>query len=299
MQKIWAKMPYRSFLFAGSEAKDFLQGQLTQDVKAVNADKCLYAAYCNPKGRMFASFLLTTCDSESILLRLHEEQAEAVMKRLKMFVLRAKVTITEQDFTIIGMNSAMAEALCDLEGIPVPTAFTTANHAKWKLCALGNDFFELILFDEDYLTVILERIDALESEETIQALRLKGGHFNVLAETNEVILPQQTPLEAWGISYTKGCYVGQETIARNKYLGKVKKGLAFASIEKNEKLPLCTNVHNAEGKLIGKLLECEPVEGKWLLLAVISLDAMGENCYLEGDDENSICFTAVPIESDN
>ncbi len=294
MQKIWAKMPYQSFLFSGDEAENFLQGQLTQDIKALNTDKCLYAAYCNPKGRMFANLLLNTFDDKGILLRLHEAQAGPVIKRLKMFVLRAKVTIAEQPFIFIGMNFAMAKALCDLEKVAVPVAFTTLNNSNWKLCALPNGYFELIVFDADYLTVILKQIDAVESDEAIQALRLTGGHFNVLTETNEVILPQQTPLENWGaISYTKGCYVGQEIIARNKYLGKVKKGLAFTLLKHDEKLPLCSNVNSAEGKLIGKVLECEETADGLLVLAVLSLEEMGKDCYIN-DVDDSVQFAAVP-----
>ncbi len=244
---------------------------------------------------MFANLLLNTFDNKGILLRLHEAQADPVIKRLKMFVLRAKVTIAEQPFIFIGMNFAMAKALCDLEKVVVPVAFTTVNHPNWKLCALPNNYFELIVFDTDYLTVILERIDAVESDEAIQALRLTGGHFNVLTETNEVILPQQTPLEPWGgISYTKGCYVGQEIIARNKYLGKVKKGLAFTLLnEHNKKIPLCSNVNNAEGKLIGKVLECENTADGLLVLAVLSLGEMGKDCYIN-DVDDSVQFTAVP-----
>lgn len=283
MQKIWAKMPYQSFRFSGTETKSFLQGQLTQDVNAVNTDNCLYAAYCNPKGRMFANLLLTADELEnSINLRLHEAQTASVMARLKMFILRADVTIEALPYSHIAMNLSMANALCDLESVNLPEVFSVVNISVGKLCSLPNGLFELILMDEARLTVILEQLEAVNNEEMIHRLRLQGGHFHVLPATNEVILPQQTPLEPWGgISYTKGCYVGQEIIARNKYLGKVKKGLAFATLASTASIPLCTDVHNSEGKLVGKVLECQMVGEEQLILAVVSLDSLDSACQIE------------------
>lgn len=288
MTQLWATLPYRTYRVAGDDAKTFLQGQLTQDVDLITSGHCRYAAYCNHQGRMFANILLFALpNDDAIYLRLHEAQADSVIKRLSMFVLRSAVTITEQSFIHLGLNAAAANCLSQAMEDSLPEPFCTLMHAQGILCGLPNHYYEAILQPESSLLVALTES---EQSDAVNALRLQNGHFNILPETDSMILPQQTPLESWGgISYTKGCYVGQEIIARNKYLGKVKKGLASTIVSVETDVILGSEILQCDKK-VGQVIEYQKSDKAIVCLALVTLNSLGQPCSLAGE---AVIFQAI------
>jgi|GEM_PF-4602040 len=286
------RLPQSTYRVSGKDAKTFLQGQLSQDIGTISPERCHYGAYCNPKGRMLANFFIFTDNADDILLTLHERQAETAIKRLSMFILRDKVDIKASDASIFGLNRSAAEQLCATPSIALPQPFTstaiTTGQFTGQLCALPNDLFLWIADDSSALQTFTQNPDA------IQTLRLMGGHYDVLPETNEKILPQQTPLEAWGsINYEKGCYVGQEIIARNKYRGKVKKNMAIANIAKrssHETIAPGDGIED-EGKTVGEIISCYSGETNSVYQALITIEAISKPCRVNGQ---TMTFAAVP-----
>lgn len=119
---------------------------------------------------------------------------------------------------------------------------------------------------------------------------IAGGHFDITAEISEDLLPQQTSLAAWGgISYTKGCYVGQEIIARNKYLGSVKRMMAVAQ----SKTPLGVTLGDdivCNEKVVGKVVALyEGQQGAYL--GLIPVEQIGQVCQVK---KQSMTFAAIP-----
>lgn len=281
MTAIRATLPYRSFRFFGDDTLTFLQGQLTQDLKLITTNHCHYGAFCNPKGRMLANFLIRVTPkshTNDYILRLHEGQADTVIKRLTLFILRAAVRVEEQHFVHIGLNKQAAKLLCDNASLTLPEAFNTVSFSDDEvLCTLPGDYFELTLSTDNSKSALQEKLAFItEDIDTIETLRLRGGHFNILPETNELLLPQQTPLEAWGgINYKKGCYVGQEVISRNKYLGKVKKGLAYAGLEHSVSLALPYPIKQGE-KTVGQIIETHNDKNQTACLALIAINAFSQ-----------------------
>lgn len=268
-----ANLPYVSYHVSGDDALTFLQGQLTQDIYLITPETCHYAAYCNPKGRMFASIVLRQTTT-GYLFRIHPSVAESVITRLNMFTLRANVDIVTSTQRLIGLNREAALLLCETHNLSLPTSFHCVIDNCFTLYALPNDYFELSVDTADSLpalTKIEENLDA------IYQLRLRGGHYDIYPQTSEKLLPQQTPLEAWGgINYKKGCYVGQEIIARNKYLGKVKKGVGYALVDSHNDFPLLSPVLLDEAS-VGQVIDCHRMGNQVACLALLSLDILGQS----------------------
>ncbi len=123
------------------------------------------------------------------------------------------------------------------------------------------------------------------------ALRLRGGHFDIVPETSEWLMPQQTPLEAWGgINYQKGCYVGQEVIARNKYKGKVRKGLGYALLDGADDIALQAGVV-INGRKVGQVVEVYRGSARTHCLALLSLESFGQLAQLGGSETQ---FSSIP-----
>lgn len=283
MTSIWAKMPYHSYLFSGQDSKAFLQGQLTQDIDLIKQNTCHYGAYCNHQGRMLANTLLSA-QEEGIIVRLHQRQAQSTIERFKMFVLRSKVAIDLLPDTHLALNQAMAESFCRHVGAVLPKAFTAVQDNGYHLLALPSGYFELRTTDAQLLTWIEQHGQA--DFDAIEKLRIAGANFHILPETNALILPQQTPLETWGgISYNKGCYVGQEIIARNKYRGTVKKGLATANLTSAPHVALATAI-SADNRNVGEVIEYH----QGVCLALIMLSAEKQTCQLAN---TQVTFTVI------
>ncbi|PID65470.1 MAG: hypothetical protein CR975_07040 [Gammaproteobacteria bacterium] len=287
MTPVWAKMPYLSYRFSGTDAKTFLQGQLTQDIHRITPVTCHYGAYCNPKGRMLANVLLSA-EGNDIIARLHQRQAESVIKRLQLFVLRSQVEITPLRDLNLALNQPAAEVFCHHWGVVLPEPFSALSQDDFHLLALPNDYYELRSRDMAVLSFLQSEL--AENFAAIERRRIAGGNFHILPETSELLLPQQTPLEAWGgISYNKGCYVGQEIIARNKYRGKVRKGLALAQLADAPCVALGTKIR-ADDCDVGTVIESHQDSDVTLCLALMLLEDVGNTCQI-GD--TTAVFTLI------
>ncbi len=274
MTAIRAILPYKSYRFSGDDTLTFLQGQLTQDVGFIQADTCHYGAFCNPKAQMLANFLIVG-QANDYTLRLHARQADSVIKRLQLFILRAQVKVEAVTRCHIGLNQAAALQLCEAWGLDLPEPFACVNHGEAKLCGLPNGYFELLAPDDSLVA------DIADSPDAIAALRLSGGHFDIVPENAESLMPQLTPLEVWGgINYKKGCYVGQEIIARNHYKGKIRKGLGYAVIDASVELTHQTPVMVGNKK--GQVVDFHRGETQTLCLALLLLDCFEQAATVDG-----------------
>lgn len=287
MTLFWAKMPYQTYQLSGEDARNFLQGQITQDIRKITADTCHYGAYCNPKGRMFANLLLFA-DSDHIFIRLHESIAETVVKRLQMFMLRAKVRIERSPHVNVGLSAAAAKHLCEQLSLDLPAEFHTVSTDGLILCHLPNGYYEAQCTPESTVYQILK--DIPQDDDHVMATFMSGGHFDVTDATIETLLPQQTSLATWGgISYTKGCYVGQEIIARNKYLGKVKNTLAVATTAPETKLAVGDSVLH-DNKNVGKIIAVHVGKRQNLYQSIMAIDSLHHVCTV---GEQTITFQPI------
>lgn len=222
--------------FSGEDAQAFLQGQLSCDVRMVDSSTAQYGSYCTPKGRMLASFLLWH-DGNGYIMQLPSALQIAIRKRLSMFVLRAKVELIDRSDTLVCMGVAgnRAAALLTEALGAIPATHLGMIHAEQgSIIRLGQNRFELIVLPEQAPALW----QCLSKEATPIGipcwnwLEIKAGIPVITPATQEQFVPQMTNLQAiGGVSFQKGCYPGQEIVARTQYLGKIKRRMYLANIQ--------------------------------------------------------------------
>ena len=219
---------------SGEDAQTFLHGQLSNDVKQLTPGRSEYAGYCSAKGRLLANFLLWPED-RAYCLQLARALLPAMQKRLGMFVLRAKVQLADasESRPVLGLaGKAAADALRELfPALPQQTHQVVHDPANGTLIALPGGRFELIAELEsakrlwDKLAAALTPVGA----PCWEWLEIRNGIPLITPATQEQFVPQMANMELIGaVNFQKGCYPGQEIVARTQYLGQLKRRMVLA-----------------------------------------------------------------------
>lgn len=215
---------------SGEDAGSFLHNQLTSDVNHLAPDAVQHAAWCTAKGRMQASFL-NYRTSEGFRLLLSADLLAATQKRLQMFVLRSKVKITDltSEHEIIGLSGPASEAALTAAGLPVPgESLASAHFDAGTVIRLDSSRFVLVVASTAASTLwpVLATLAKAVGTPVWQWLDVKAGVPLICEATKEAFVPQMADFDKiGGVSFHKGCYPGQEIVARTQYLGKVKRHL--------------------------------------------------------------------------
>lgn len=193
---------YGLLAVTGADARDFLHAQLTNDVAHLPADRSAFAGWCTAKGRLLATLLVIPAQ-DGFLLQLAKDIAPAVAKRLSMFVLRSKVKIADESdaWMQYGVWQPLPAVTWDGGNVSVPVG--DQRHLK-----LAKGLTQSCARTEDQWT--LEEI--------------RAGRPWIMAATQDKFVPQMVNLETLGgVDFQKGCYPGQEIVARAQYRGEVKR----------------------------------------------------------------------------
>lgn len=224
-------LPHLTCLRAdGPEAASFLHGQLSQDIENLGADEARLAAYCSPKGRMLGDALVLRPSPEHILLVIGSDVAPAVLKRLSMFVLRAKLKLgsAAHDVVPMGLLGEHAEqALAGAapgDGAVVPHGGPAANAWVVRLPSV------LGLARALWLGPAAQAPTASHGDVVPPSawrwLEVASGVPRIEQPTVDQFVPQMVNYElVGGVNFKKGCYPGQEIVARSQYRGTVKRRL--------------------------------------------------------------------------
>jgi len=258
------------FRAQGPDVDDFLQGQLSNDLRLLSASRAQLSSYSNPKGRMLAVFHLMR-SGDAVLLEVHRSVAEATLKRLRMFVLRSKLTLEDAGLSALGLIGS--EAL-QAQGLPVPPQ---------PLDCLEHDGL-LVLRRLGALPRYsvhgpAARIAALCAErpggrpEDWKRAELQAGVPSVYPETRELFVPQMANLDVLGgISFDKGCYTGQEIVARLHYLGQLKRRMFLSRVDAAGVRPGTALYDRAgDAQAVGEVVDAVEENGRTLLTAVLQL----------------------------
>jgi len=222
--------------FEGPDAQAFLQGQLTNDVAALSDTRSQYSGYCNPKGRLLTAFLLWQREGAYYAM-LPRELCEPIRKRLAMYILRAKVKALDvsAEHVLFGLSGTHASALLAALGVSAPAAPHVVVHgANLSVIRLPVDRC-LIIAAATTANEIQSQLAAhacAGSETLWRAHDIAAGVPQVLAATQEQFVPQTVNFDLiHAVSFDKGCYPGQEIVARTRYLGRVKQRMVRASLQ--------------------------------------------------------------------
>ena len=275
-------LPHLSVLeVTGQDAQPFLQSQVPSDVRQLNAERAQISGWCTAKGRLLTTFVLWTID-DGYRLVLASDVAEAIAKRLKMFVLRLKVQITRPDnLRVAGLLNPPA----NVDGLDLPAE-------PWRVCrnaaltAIRLDAQRILLAGDDAALAAAAGHSARGNADAWARTDIEQGFPLVTQATSEHYVPQMVNLDKLGgVSFKKGCYPGQEIVARTHYLGKIKRHLY--RVQATQALTAGAEVRSAvlNGQACGSLLSTAPAESgtDWLALAVLQQDAVGGAIYLESD----------------
>lgn len=217
---------YALLRFSGTDAQAFLHNQLTCDVLALQPGMSTYGGYCNPKGRLLATFLLWS-DAAGYIMLLPAALAEPIRKRLAMYILRSKVQVA--DVTTAHAFAFATGENCAEQAIALAGAAPQALHRV----SVKNNITALHLPTHRYLLILPADQPVAEDDGAAlwQQLDIAAGIPFVTPATQEEFVPQMLNLDLiGGLSYTKGCYPGQEIVARTHYLGRLKQRMYRGTI---------------------------------------------------------------------
>jgi folate-binding protein YgfZ len=219
----------------GADATAFLQSQLTNDVAHLGNDALQLNGYCTPKGRLLATFHQWR-DGEAIMLQLPRELVAPVAKRLSMFVLRAKARLadTSDQWTTHALLGPQASAALRAAGINPPAqTWASVQDAGLRVSRLPAapgiaERFLLTQAASMPLPAPLASLPAVASDAWWWS-EVAAAVPTVFAATQEKFVPQMINFEVLGgVNFKKGCYPGQEIVARSQYLGKLKRRMQIA-----------------------------------------------------------------------
>ncbi len=258
---------------AGADAFTFLQGQATCDLRRIGPARSSLGAFCNPQGRVVATFRILAWE-EGYLLLLPAELAEAVAKRLRMYVLRAKVEIQP---TAIGLAGIAGPAAARIRPLPAETdAVIPTGDLAW-IRVLDRDPRWLVVGEprriEAMRRELESRPDVVVADDTAWSLReIRSGVPTIHTATSEKFLPQMLNLDlVGGIGFDKGCYTGQEVIARAQFRGQVKRRL-YRLAGPLPRTPAPGEPLVDEGETAGQVIDAAPAGSVRELLAVVRCD---------------------------
>ena len=259
---------------SGADAESFLHGQFTNDLKALAPGQLQLQGYCSPKGRLLA-LMHVTLDADDFLLILPEANHEPVLKRLRMFVMRAKVTLeVDTQVQVMGISDSSAYPA----------------DAPRPVLQLEGDTAALVLVPEDQLATAEAALEkAYDKGDSLNwaASRLLAGEPQIHPASSDKFVPQMVNLDRLGgLSFTKGCYPGQEIVARMRYLGKTKRRMhLFQGAAGLDADPSTSLYVDGREQAAGELVELLPAGDKASVAsAVIRLEYSGQPMHIGSSD---------------
>ncbi|MBK1693624.1 folate-binding protein YgfZ [Chromatium weissei] len=270
----------------GADAATFLQGQLTNDIRVVTATQSQLSGCCTQKGRLLA-LVHVLCISDTFYLQLPAERQSALIKHLKNYVLRSKVTLTDASAELlqIGLTGADSAALLANCGLTLPTTVNAmTSNGELHVIRLAGALPRVKIFGD------FQAISALWTQLTAAQVRpatstewrlseIQAGIPQIYDRTTEVFVPQMINLQLLdGISFRKGCYTGQEVVARMQHIGTLKRQMYRAEVttdtppQPGDEL-FCAASTSQQAS--GRVVDAAPLNAqRYAVLAVVEISAV-------------------------
>ena len=269
---------------AGTDAEKFLQGQFSNDISSIKEDSYQFSSYSTNQGKVI-SLLRIIKDQDSFLLLLTTDISEYFMSKLSMYVLMSKVEIEiMSNYKVYGLSGTASTE-------------TIKNNNYENSVFEKEDCYILNNTSERVSSAIVihksnDKLDSLPRFFTSMSFSSLEFNTNKLADmmrgflridmtTKEKYIPQVLNMEILnGISYKKGCYTGQEIVARTHYLGKIKKRI-FSIETESESMKYGDVIHNIDSESIGEVISnTQDVQSLNIALAILRLDSLDKELYV-------------------
>lgn len=287
----------------GEDSAGFLHNLFTNDVKQLAEDAAQFNGFCTAKGRLLASFLIWR-EGPDYLLQLPRTLLPAILKKLSMYVLRAKVKLTDasDERLCIGVAGPQAEQALAAAGLTAP---------QQPMASTGVDGGRAIRLNDGRIMLALQPAAAEAAwralvglarpagSATWRWLDIRAGVPLVQAATQEEFVPQMANFDLIGaVNFQKGCYPGQEIVARTQYLGKLKRRMYRARVATAEVPAPGTAVYAPETReqACGNVVDAVPAgNGAVDLLAVVQISCHDAGVVTLGSPAGPrLTFTDLP-----
>ena len=297
---------------SGEDAVAFLQGQLSNDVAALTENTAQWNSWSSPKGRLLVTFLMWK-STDNVYMQLPRSLQPAIQKRLGMFVLRSKVKLVDASDTLIKIGIADRDTtrleantgavFGDITRLPMQTIVTPLG----RVIRLSSNRFEVVATIEN-ATKIWQKLSSIAKPvgaPVWDGFAIRDGIITVLPETQDQFVAQMANFELiGGVNFKKGCYVGQEIIARTQYRGILKKRMVLVH-GKSPTMPKAgTPVYAPEfgDQMAGQIANVAPsvnhhIDGGFDALVVAQLESINANSLrLASVAGNALNILPLPYE---
>jgi folate-binding protein YgfZ len=285
---------------SGPDAKEFLAGQVTNDIVGLQPGGGCYAALLTPKGKMLGDMRVLD-DGDELLLDVDRAALQAVFDVIRRATIGFRVELHKRTLQR-GLLSLVGPRSREIAGAPaLPAdehAHVTATIAGAEVRAIATDVgVDVLCLAEDTAAVrdaLLHAGAEPVSEATVEALRVERGRPRWGAELDETTIPQEAGLNERAVSFTKGCYVGQETVARLHWKGKPNRHLRGLRLSAPAPTGTPLWLGDREVGRLGSVAET-PAHGT-IALAVVRREAAVGDVLRVGDGDITATVTELPFE---
>ncbi|WP_161866598.1 CAF17-like 4Fe-4S cluster assembly/insertion protein YgfZ [Pseudomonas yangonensis] len=287
----------------GADAAKFLQGQVTCNLNYLNAGQSSLGARCTPKGRMLSSFRVVQVD-DGYLLAMARELIESQQADLQKYAVFSKSKLSDESAAWVRFGLAGGDAMLNELGLQLGAASDSVTSAGQLLAVRLSDGRAELWAPATEAEQLQGRLAALLPQAPLNdwlLAQVRAGVGQVFGATRELFIPQMINLQALGgVSFKKGCYTGQEIVARMQYLGKLKRRLQRLRLVAQE-LPavgveLFSPVH---GSSVGEVVLAAQAGDAIELLAVLQEDAVGDGrIHLGRADGPTMTLLDLPYQLD-
>lgn len=273
-------LPHLAILdVTGEDAQSFLHAQVPSDIRTLNTERAQISGWCTAKGRLLTTFVIWPIENGYRLV-LAADVRDAIAKRLKMYVMRLKVQVAPSDDVVYGLlNPGTA-----LMNHSLPTVDWQVTRFE-RVTAIRLDSTRDLLTGPESVLLTLAASNITTNPVLWMLSDIAQGFPLVTQATSEHYVPQMVNLDKLGgVSFKKGCYPGQEIVARTHYLGKIKRHLYRVSSA--QPLVPGAEVRSSllNGQACGSLLTtAQDAQGQWQALAVLQQDAIEGSIYLQNE----------------
>ena len=305
---------FNTLVIAGEDAAGFMQGQFTNDVELVDDNHAQLSAFCNKKGRMLANFRLFE-HKNNYFLSLKSDLTELSIQHLQNYILRAHVAIQDvsEQLIHIGLSGSNTSELLSpfIDNIDHQVDSISHNDDYIAICIASGDAnnvdsdnsqrYEIFCGFEQAKKLwqkLAEQAEAVPSS-TWDYLNIKDGIPFIDASTSGQFVPQMANMELInGVSFSKGCFTGQEIVARTHYLGKQKRRTYRIKITTDDKPAAGDQVAtptSSENQYVGTLITvCKTASNEYQALAVIQIKAAEDGALKLKDADSKIDLLTLP-----
>jgi hypothetical protein len=309
---VFANLGFMGVIAAyGADAGSFLQSQLSNDVTAVDESGSQLSAFCTPKGRILGLMRIFRT-GDTWYLRLPLDSLDAVLARLRMYVLRADVTLEDatENFLRMGISGDQAGERLQDAGMPAPETVdgvAVADGSTIIRVPGTRPRYELYLTSLETARSTWNALNvhaAPVGEPVWRLLDILSGIPNIFSATAELFVPQMTNLQLIdGVSFKKGCYPGQEIVARMQYLGTLKRRMYLAWIDTDEPVAPGDEVFSeadseqATGRIVDAQAHPDGGQQALAVLQIRAADAGGLHLGYAGGPAMSLQSLPYPFET--